>query len=157
MGNFPNILGGISFKKLVNFCGERKPIFFDKTQIAASLAICLIHTSLFPKRTKDNKITSCNFIIFKNFLSKILNLPIIEHPCSTMQNIAGLWTLGKIVDFGCLGLVTYVIGLDFKTDSSSVFVFWHDCSRVPYLDDNQIQSLSLVSSKNLLSPRLFIH
>ena len=41
---FPNILGGISFKKLVNFCGERKPIFFDKTQIAASLAICLPQT-----------------------------------------------------------------------------------------------------------------
>ena len=49
--HFPKTLGGVSFEKAGKLCGERKPIFFDKTQIAASLAICLIHTSLFPKRT----------------------------------------------------------------------------------------------------------
>ena len=55
MGNFPSILGGISFEKAGKLYGRGKPIFFDKTQIAASLAICLSHTLSFPKRTTKGR------------------------------------------------------------------------------------------------------
>ena len=45
---FPKTLGGVSFEKAGKLFGGKETIFFDKTQIAASLAICLI-LPLFPK------------------------------------------------------------------------------------------------------------
>ena len=62
---FPNTLGGVSFEKAAKLYEGEGTIFFDKTQIAASLAICLILPLLPKERPKGTPLWKPqNYVLF---------------------------------------------------------------------------------------------
>ena len=61
---FPKTLGGVSFEKAGKLYEGKETIFFDKTQIAASLAICLILPLLPKERPKGTPLWNPQIYIF---------------------------------------------------------------------------------------------